>query len=71
MCVAMPGTVLEVKGHKARVDFRGNELEAEAGLVQVAPGDAVLVHAGCIIQVIDPAQAEETFEMFRLIEDLD
>ena len=70
MCVAMPGTVLEVRDRRALVDLGGNRLEAQAGLVEVQPGDAVLVHAGCIIQVIAPEEAAETFELFRLIEDL-
>ncbi|MCR5094094.1 MAG: HypC/HybG/HupF family hydrogenase formation chaperone [Lachnospiraceae bacterium] len=71
MCVAMPGTVLEVRDRKAVVDFCGNRIEAQSGLVEVKPGDAVLVHAGCIIQVIAPGEADETFELFKLIEDLE
>ncbi len=70
MCVAMPGTVLSVAGHEARVDFHGNVVNAEAGLVSIKPGDRVLVHAGCIIQTMTQAEADETEEMFRLIEDL-
>ena len=70
MCVAMPGTVLAVNGRTARVDFHGNEMDAEAGLVSIKPGDSVLVHAGCIIQVMSKEEADETWEMFRLIEDL-
>ncbi len=70
MCVAMPGTVLSVNGRRARVGFHGNEIDAEAGLVTVNPGDRVLVHAGCIIQTMREEQAEEVEEMFRLIEGL-
>ena len=50
MCVALPGTVTELNGTRATVDFSGNIVEAEAGLVKVKVGDRVLVHAGCIIQ---------------------
>ncbi|MCR4763162.1 MAG: HypC/HybG/HupF family hydrogenase formation chaperone [Lachnospiraceae bacterium] len=70
MCVAMPGTVLAVKGRKATVDFHGNTVDAEAGLVTVCPGDHVLVHAGCIIQTLSPELYGETQEWYRLIEDL-
>jgi len=52
MCVAVPGKVLSINGTKAIVDFCGNKIEAEAGLVQIKIGDSVLVHAGCIIQVL-------------------
>ncbi|MBR5115634.1 MAG: HypC/HybG/HupF family hydrogenase formation chaperone [Lachnospiraceae bacterium] len=69
MCVALPGTVLSVNGNHARVGFHGNEIDAQAGLVTVKPGDRVLVHAGCIIQTMREEQADEVEEMFRLIED--
>ena len=52
MCVAISGIVLSLEGTRAVVDVRGNRVKAEAGLVDVKPGDAVLVHAGCILQVL-------------------
>lgn len=52
MCVAMPGKVISVEGTIAEVDFSGNRIRAQAGLVAVKPGDYVLVHAGCILQVV-------------------
>lgn len=52
MCVAMPGKVISVDGTIAEVDFSGNRIRAQAGLVSVKPGDYVLVHAGCILQVV-------------------
>jgi len=52
MCIAVSGTVLEINGNTALVDFSGNIIEARAGLVKVNIGDKVLVHAGCILQVI-------------------
>ena len=70
MCVALPGRVTEINGTKATVDFSGNIVEAEAGLVKIKIGDRVLVHAGCIIQTMSDAQADEIEELFREIEDL-
>ena len=70
MCVALPGRVTEINGTKATVDFSGNTVEAEAGLVKIKTGDRVLVHAGCIIQTMSDAQADEIEELFREIEDL-
>ena len=55
MCVALPGTVLEVKDATAVVDFSGNKVNARAGLVDVQAGDRVLVHAGCILQKVSQA----------------
>lgn len=70
MCVAIPGKVIELNGTKAKVDFSGNIVNAEAGLVNVKVGDRVLVHAGCIIQTMDDSMADEMEELFREIEDI-
>ena len=70
MCVAIPGKVIELDGTKATVDFSGNVVTAEAGLVNVKIGDRVLVHAGCIIQTMDEDLANEMEELFNEIEDL-
>ncbi len=70
MCVAMPGKVIKVDGTKAEVDFSGNIIRAEAGLVKIKPGDYVLVHAGCIIQVISEEEGKNLAELFEEIENL-
>ena len=70
MCVAIPGKVIKLDGTKATVDFSGNIVNAEAGLVNVKIGDRVLVHAGCIIQTMDDEMADELEELFNEIEDL-
>ena len=70
MCVAIPGKVIKLDGTKATVDFSGNIVNAEAGLVNVKVGDKVLVHAGCIIQTMDDKLADEMEELFREIEDI-
>ena len=65
MCVAIPGKVIKIDGTKATVDFSGNIVTAEAGLVDVKVGDRVLVHAGCIIQTMDDKLADEMEELFN------
>ena len=70
MCVAMPGKVLSVNGNKAVVDFSGNQIHAEAGLVKIKPGDSVLVHAGCILQVMSDEEADSRAELFKELENL-
>ncbi len=70
MCVAVPGRVISVNGTKAVVDFSGNQVNAEAGLVAVKPGDSVLVHAGCILQVMDEDEAKILADLFAEIEGL-
>lgn len=59
MCVAIPGCVLKVEEDTAVVDFSGNQVNAFIGLIDVKPGDYVLVHAGCVIQKMKQSEAEE------------
>jgi hydrogenase expression/formation protein HypC len=70
MCVALPGTVLELDGDVAIVDFSGNQVRARAGLVPVVPGDRVLVHAGCILQKVSTETADEMEDLFREIDEV-
>ena len=70
MCVAMPGTVLSVDRRTALVDFDGNKVTARTGLVQIEPGDRVLVHAGCILQKISDRELKEMNEIMRQMEEL-
>ncbi|MCR5769661.1 MAG: HypC/HybG/HupF family hydrogenase formation chaperone [Butyrivibrio sp.] len=70
MCVAIPGTVIEVKDKNAVVDFNGNTVNARAGLVDVVPGDRVLVHAGCIMQKVSQSEAEEIEKLFGELESI-
>ena len=70
MCVAMPGKVLSVNGSKAVVDFSGNQIHAEAGLVKIKPGDSVLLHAGCILQVMSDEEANSLADLFKELENL-
>ena len=67
MCVALPGKVVKIDGHTAEVDFSGNIVKAEAGLVKCAVGDDVLVHAGLIIQKLTKSDAEAMTDLFREI----
>ncbi len=70
MCVALPGKVIEVNKEKALVSFEGNQVEVQAGLVPVKEGDRVLVHAGCILQVLKESEAEELEQLFRELEEM-
>lgn len=65
MCVALPGQVIALSGNSATVAFSGNVVQAQAGLVPVKVGDWVLVHAGCILQIVSTDEAEELNDIFR------
>lgn len=69
MCVAATGTVVAVNGSIADVDFQGNIVHAEAGLVKIVPGDHVLVHAGCIIQKLTEQDNEFMTQLLAEVEE--
>ena len=68
MCVALPGKVIEITGDIAKCDFSGNLLEVRAGLVDIAVGDYVLVHAGCVIQKVSTEEAKRMEDLMSEIE---
>ena len=57
MCVAYPGKVLSIENNHARVDFTGSVVPVNISMVDVAPGDYVLVHAGMAIQKVETEEA--------------
>ncbi|MCI7131868.1 MAG: HypC/HybG/HupF family hydrogenase formation chaperone [Lachnospiraceae bacterium] len=69
MCVALPGKVVEIYEKDALVDFNGNRVRAIAGLVPIAVGDYVLVHAGCILQKLSAGEAQDMIDLFEELED--
>ena len=71
MCVALPGKVIEIRGRRASVDFSGNIVEADAGLVDIQVNDRVLVHAGCIIQKLSDEDADFMAEFADYIRNME
>ena len=65
MCVALPGKIIEINEKTAVVDFSGNKVTVRTGLVDVKLGDHVLVHAGCVIQKVTIAEAENLQKMMK------
>jgi hydrogenase expression/formation protein HypC len=58
--------VLKIENHIATVDSAGVQIQADASLVPgVEVGDYVLIHAGFAIEVLKPAEAEETLRLIR------
>lgn len=69
MCVAVPGKIIEINGDKAIVDIMNNTCEVNIKLVSVNIGDYVLIHAGCVIDVLKKDMAEEILWMFHELEE--
>ena len=69
MCVAVPGKVVEIKGITGMVDFGGNVININMGLVDAKAGDYVLVHAGCALEVLAEDRANELMSLFKEIQE--
>jgi hydrogenase expression/formation protein HypC len=68
MCVAYPGRVEGIDGRTARVDFSGNLVDVNIGVVDVKVGDYVLVHAGMAIEAMNAQKAQEILDVFASME---
>jgi hydrogenase expression/formation protein HypC len=71
MCIALPAKVLEIVdpgARTARVDLRGTPRTITLGLLDVQPGDWVLVGLGLALEQITEAEAAETL---RLLDELE
>lgn len=69
MCVAVPGKVMEINGDTAKVDVMDNICDVNVKLINVKPGDYVLMHAGCAIDVLAQDTAREILDVFAELEE--
>lgn len=69
MCVAVPGKIIEINGNTAKVDIMNNTCEVNISLVSAKIGDYVLIHAGCVLEVMKQDAAEELLTLFGELEE--
>ncbi|RLG46233.1 MAG: HypC/HybG/HupF family hydrogenase formation chaperone [Thermoproteota archaeon] len=65
MCLGIPAKVIEVRGDVGIVEFGGVRKEVDASLIDVKPGDYVIVHAGAMISRLSPEEAKETIKLWE------
>jgi hydrogenase expression/formation protein HypC len=53
----------------AKVDFGGNTVDVNIGVVDADVGDYVLVHAGCAIEAMSKEKAASILEIFDMMEE--
>ena len=70
MCIAIPGKIISIDLPRAKVDFKGNVVDVNVGLIEPVVGDYVLVHAGCAIEIMSKDKALELIELFEDLEEL-
>jgi len=60
MCLAVPGRIVKIQDGYAEIDYGGLSKQASIRLYPEAKvNDYVLVHAGFVIQVLDPEAGPE------------
>lgn len=66
MCIAVPMRVVELhpEDRTATVSLDGNRMVIDVSLVEPVPGDHVLVHAGCALEIVRDDLAAEMLEIF-------
>jgi hydrogenase expression/formation protein HypC len=69
MCIAIPGKIIHVEGQHAKVDFSGNVVNVNVGIIDPKVGQYVLVHAGCAIEVMEKDKADELLTLFAELEE--
>ena len=69
MCIAIPGKIISVEGQQAKVDFSGNVVNVNVGIIEPQVGQYVLVHAGCAIEVMEKSKADELLALFAELEE--
>ena len=72
MCIAVPMKIVDMNRGKntARASLGGNTVNINIRLVSPKPGDYVLVHAGCAIEIIQKETADELAELVATLEEL-
>ena len=68
MCIALPGKVESIDGNMAKVDFNGNLVNVNTGIIEPEVGQYVLVHAGCAIEIMEKDKAQELIDLFAELE---
>jgi len=69
MCVAVPGKIVTIKENYATIEIMGNQCQANVALVDAKIGDYVLMHAGCVIEVLKRDTAEDILALFAQMEE--
>ncbi len=74
MCLAIPMTIIKIDGDSAIAESRGVETRVNISLMPgIQLNDRVIIHAGFVIEKLDPEEAEERDKLWdeyeRMIEE--
>lgn len=71
MCLAVPMTITKIEGDFAIAESRGVETKVNISLTpDIALNDRVIIHAGFVIEKLDPEEAEERDKIWDEYEEM-
>ncbi len=65
MCLAIPGQIVKIEGHKATVKYPGEERFALVGEEKPKKGDFVMVQMGIVMKILTPMEARESLKAWK------
>jgi hydrogenase expression/formation protein HypC len=72
MCLAIPRRALRIHGERVEIEWEGEPLwVAAGGMLDLAVGDYVLVHAGMVLDRISAEEAEQILALYASLEGAD
>ena len=57
MCLAIPGKIIKIAGHKIIVEYSGQTSQVLVGNEPIKIGDYVMVQMGIVIKILSPKEA--------------
>lgn len=62
MCLAIPGKVTNIRGHKATIKYPGEQRFALVGDEKLKKGDFVMVQMGIVVKVLSESEAQKSLK---------
>jgi len=65
MCLAIPGQIKKIEGHKATVKYPGEERFALVGDEKLKKGDYVMVQMGIVVKKLNATEARHSLKAWK------
>lgn len=65
MCLAFPGKIKKIEGHKVLVEYPGQTRQALVGDEPVEVGNFVMVQMGIVVKVLSKEEAKEALKAWK------
>jgi hydrogenase expression/formation protein HypC len=65
MCLAMPGQITKIEGHKATVKYPGESRAVLVGDEKIKKGDYVMVQMGIVVKILSEKEAKLALKSWK------